>query len=75
MRDTVSKPQNESALQWHGEDVTVFMIPGLACPCCGGRLRPSDVDFDGKRVMLTCSRCHTRPLQVELRLGGEDVLP
>ena len=70
MRDTVSKSQNQSALRWYGEGVTVFMLPpGLACSCCGGRLRPSDVDFDGTRVTLTCSHCHERPLQIDLRLG------
>ena len=76
MRDTVSKPQNQSALQWHGENMIVVMLPGLACSCCGSRLRPSDVDFDGSTIRLTCSRCHMRPLQIELRLGvDEDVLP
>ena len=74
MRDTVSKPQNQSPLQWHGEGVTVFMLPGLACSCCGGRMRPSDIDFDGTRVTLTCSHCHERPLQIELHGVDKDAL-
>ena len=57
-------------LRWYSEDFNSTIAENWVCPCCGTKLRASDVAFDDPVVTLTCHQCHARPLQVELY--GED---
>ena len=69
-RFELTPPHPARALRWHGFNFSAVMAENWLCPHCGGRLRPSDIDLHGVTVNLTCSRCHVRPLEVELRCVG-----